>query len=307
MAMDEKKVFVVIPNKNGVCHLSYSLASLAETLYKNFQMVIVDDYSIDGSVAFIEKHYPTCKIIKMEVNKGFAGAVNQGIRYSFEHGADYIAVCNNDVKVLPEWIDLVVDVFRKNKNIGLVGFKEILKEREALFYDWNATSKVKYKEVHGLPGCLYVCPVEIFRAVGLYDESYFMYGEDNDFFLRLNKLSYSLIQTNIPVWHYGEGSSQGQKFFVTWLAYRNALRVAIKNKTFAEIIWLVLSLLNQGCNPFLSNKKDDPSCKRLRRYNIGINFMLILGSCLWNIINIFSTLRARNVVIGKVKERFQGK
>lgn len=300
-------VVIVIPNKNGLQHLEYSIESLTKTTYSNCQFVLVDDRSDDDSIRFVTSNYPTVHVINNQRSKGFAGAVNSGILYAVDTGADYIAVCNNDIKVLPEWIDLVVDVFKKKEKIGLVGFTEVLKEKGDLFYDWDTKGEVKYKEVCGLPGCLYVCPTGAFRTVGLYDEVYFMYGEDNDFFSRLSKSGYSLIQTNIPVWHYGEGSSESHKFSVTWLAYRNALRFAIKNETPFKIIQVVLSLLNQGCNPFLPNKKNDPNYKRLRRYNIGINFVLILGSCLWNIINIFSTLRARNDAANELKKSFQEK
>ncbi len=304
---DIPSVFVVIPNKNGLRHLKYSLESLSKTVYSNYHLVLVDDRSDDDSIRFVTSNYPTVHVINNQRSKGFAGAVNSGILYAVDTGADYIAVCNNDIKVLPEWIDLVVDVFKKKEKIGLVGFTEVLKEKGDLFYAWDIKSEVKYKEVCGLPGCLYICPTEAFRTVGLYDEVYFMYGEDNDFFSRLRKSGYSLIQTNIPVWHYGEGSSESHKFSATWLAYRNALRFAIKNETPFKIIRVVLSLLHQGCNPFLPSKKNDPNYKRLRRYNIGINFVLILGSCLWNTINIFSTLRARNNATTELKKSFQEK
>jgi len=296
-------VFIVIPNKNGLQHLKYVFKSLNKTICSNCQYVLVDDRSDDDSIHFVTSNYPNVHVIKNQRSKGFAGAVNSGILYAVDSGADYIAVCNNDIKVLPEWLGVIIDIFKKEKKAGLIGFTEILKEKEELFYAvGDMKGKVKYKDVCGLPGCLYVCPTKVFKQIGLYDETYFMYGEDNDFFSRLHKFGYSLIQTNVPVWHYGEGSSGSLKLSATWLAYRNALRFAIKNESFFKVILVVLSLMNQGCNPFLINKNNDPNYKRLRRYNIGINFMLIIGSFLWNIINIFSTLKARNGAADELKK-----
>lgn len=286
----------MIPNKNGINHLSYSLPSLAKTIYLNYQTIVVDDCSTDGSMDFIENNYPLIKTIKNDKNKGFAGAVNAGIRYALEQGADYIAVYNSDIKVLPKWIDLVIDILEKNHEVGLVGYTEISKERESLFYNAkkDLKDKVQYKLVKGLPGCLYLCPSRVLRHIGLLDEGYFMYGEDNDFFYRLTKAGYIIIQTNIPVWHYGEGSSRKGKFMPTWLAYRNALRVSIKNESIIKVFRTLFALLYHGCNPFLIRKTDDPVLKRMRRYNIVVSFMLIIASCCWNLINIIQTLKSRH-------------
>lgn len=299
---NKPKVFVVIPNKNGIDHLSYSLASLAKTTYTNYRSVLVDDCSTDRSVDFVERNYPSVKVIKNDINKGFAGAVNTGIRYALDQRADYIAVYNSDIKVLPEWIELVIDIFCKRHIVGLVGYKEITKEKEEIFYSTkDLKGKVQYNEVKGLPGCLYLCSSRVFRHVGLFDEDYFMYGEDNDFFSRLIKAGYRIVQTNVPVWHYGEGSSENRKLSATWLAYRNALRFSLKNENPIRILRMLLALLNQGCNPFLPRKTDESVFKRMRRYNIVISFILIIASCCWNIINIVPTLRSRYEVSRRIR------
>ena len=302
MQCGNKKVFVVIPNKNGVRHLVYSLSSLADTLYGNFETVVVDDQSTDESLAFIKKNFPAIKVIMTEVNKGFAGAVNEGIRYSRDHGAEYIAIFNSDIKVLPEWMEFAVDLCRKRPDAGLVGFTEVSREREDLFCRLKM-EEVEYKEVKRLCGCLFICPAKVFRHIGIFDEDYFMYGEDNDFFSRLTRAGYSILETNIPVWHYGAGASQGGSFLATWLTYRNAIRYSLKNESFFGICRMVFSLLNQGCNRFLYKNSTDAFAKRIRRYNPFINFLLIVMSCGWNIFHIISTLRARWDSIRQIKKR----
>lgn len=99
-----------------------------------------------------------------------------------------------------------------------------------------------------------------------------------------------------------EGSSGSRKFFTTWIAYRNALRFAIKNKSFIGILRMFLSLLNQGCNVFWT-KPVDPNFKRLRRYNFIINFSFIVASCCWNLFYLAKTIRSRiytNKLVQKV-------
>ena len=145
----------------------------------------MDDCSTDGSIDFVERNYPSVKVIKNDINKGFAGAVNSGIRCAIDQGADYIAICNSDIQVLPEWIDLGIDIFHKQPKVGLVGYTEIPKEKEELFYGAkDLEGEVEYNEVKGLPGCLYLCPSRVFKHIGLFDEEYYMYGEDNDFFYK---------------------------------------------------------------------------------------------------------------------------
>lgn len=288
----EPKVFVIVPNKNGLQHLHYSIPSLMSSAYKNYCCVFVDNNSTDESLSFIEKKYPDIPIINNKRGKGFASTVNLGIKYALEQGADYIAVYNSDIKVLPQWIDHVIGIFSSQSNVGLIGYNEIPKEREELFYNTQNLT-IEYKEVEGLSGCLFICPSHVFKHIGLFDEEYFMYGEDNDFFSRLIRAGYSILQTNIPVWHYGEGSAQNKTIRNSWLTYRNAVRCSIKNESIFKIFRVLAALLYHGCNPFFTNKTNDISLTRLRRYNVVVNFGLIILSCCWNLIYLPKTLRCK--------------
>lgn len=297
------KVCVIIPNKNGLSHLVYSLSSLMDTRYANYHCILVDNYSTDDSISFVKNNYKTIQILENKKDKGFASTVNVGIKYALEQGAEYIAIYNSDIKVLPQWITVAIDIFNNREKVGLVGYTEITREREELFYNIKS-SKVEYKEVKSLSGCLFICPAQVFQGIGLFDEEYFMYGEDNDFFHRLRSAGYVLVQTNIPVWHYSEGSSNNRKFYITWLAYRNALRYSLKNEDPIRIFRMLLALLNQGCNPFLPRNINNTVFKRMRRYNIAVNFTLIVASCCWNLFYLPKIISQRfytNKLIQKAK------
>lgn len=296
MGKSNPLIYIVIPNKNGIFHLSYSLKSLANTTYKNYKVVLVDNGSSDDSLSYVRNNYSDITVLPNTGKPGFAGGVNTGIKYALEHGAEYIAIFSNDIQVLPAWIELVLGVFAKENHVGLVGFTEIAKENEEKFFNSVVSGDtVKYLEVKGAAGCLYLCSSELFRTIGFFDEDYYMYGEDNDLFSRILKSGFKIIETTIPVWHFGEGFSRGNKFMPTWLAYRNALRFSIKNESPLRVVRMLLSLSNQGCNPFFKSGIHDPSARRLRRYNPLVNFLLIISSCVWNIIHIGSTLKARQL------------
>jgi len=288
-------VYVIIPNKNGMEHLSYSLPSLFGTTYPNYRIVLVDDGSTDDSLAFVVREHPKVRILENRRGKGFAGSVNTGIVHALASGAGYVAVCNSDVKVLPDWLNLALPAFANGPAIGLVGFTEVTRDREELFYTAAIDKQaVISRSVERLAGCLYICPAATFRRIGLFDEAYFMYGEDSDLFLRLIAARYQIVETNIPVWHFGEGASPKRKLLTTWLAYRNAIRVTVKNESAFRVLRMIVSLANQGCNPFLHRSAGNPNFNRLRRYNPLINIFLLLASCAWNLWNIGTTLGARN-------------
>jgi len=254
-----------------------SLESLLNTSYKNYNIIIVDNGSTDASITYVTEKFRSIKVIYNKRKPGFAGGVNTGIEYAIEHGAEYIAIYSNDIKVIPQWIEYSLHGFYNNSNIGLVGFVEIQKENEELFYNYENTNNIPiFKEEKSVAGCLFICSAELFKNIGLMHEDYYMYGEDNDLFARILKSNYRIVQSTIPVWHYGEGFSMQNNFLSTWLAYRNALRFSIKNENLIMIFRMLISLLNQGCNPFYKPKIEHPSYLRLTRYNSIININLII-------------------------------
>jgi len=285
-------VAVVIPNKNGLSHLRYSLPALTASLYPRFFCALVDDGSTDGSVEFVRREFPQVHVMGNGRHKGFAGAVNTGIGYGLNRRADYIAVSNTDIRIGPQWIGAVLAIFRREADAGLVGFTELPLEGEELS-DESSTAELTYVEVKRLPGCFFVCPANIFADVGLLDEDYFMYGEDNDFFARVIQAGYRILQTNFPVWHRNEGSGQSAQFLNAWLTYRNGIRCALKNESLTRVIRTGAALLYFGCGPLSADRKRGPSLGRLRRYNIFLNLLLFVSAWGWNLFYLPRTLRLR--------------
>ncbi|SVD16287.1 uncharacterized protein METZ01_LOCUS369141, partial [marine metagenome] len=75
----------------GMC-----LDSLARSDFDSYEVIVVDNGSVDGSREMIEKKYPEIRLIKNQSNMGFAIACNQGIKAS---KGDYISLLNNDIEV----------------------------------------------------------------------------------------------------------------------------------------------------------------------------------------------------------------
>lgn len=70
--MHMAEVTVVIPNYNGIGYLKDCLDTLREQTCKNYETVLVDNGSTDGSLAFVKEHYPWVKILALDRNYGFA-------------------------------------------------------------------------------------------------------------------------------------------------------------------------------------------------------------------------------------------
>ncbi len=285
-------VYVVIPNKNGAVHLRYALESLFKTTYTNFRAVLVDNRSTDDSLLYVAANFPQVEVVLNDTDVGFAGSVNKGVLHALSRGANYIAVFSNDIKVKPDWIDFTLRAFAAHPAAGVAGYIEVPKEKENIFFD-SAPSGGIEKEVKALPGCLLLFSAEIFLKAGLLDEGYFMYGEDTDFFVRVTRAGFRLLQTGMPVWHYGEGSAAKKRLFPVWMTYRNALRFSLKNSGFFGAVRMAAALFYHGCLPHFDADISDPSLKRQRRYSAPVNLLLLAGSAGWNLWHLPATLKAR--------------
>ena len=91
-----QEVSVIIPNFNGMAYLDGVLAGLECQTVSNFDVILVDNGSNDGSCAFVAARYPWVHLIELPENFGFCKAVNEGIRAS---RSPYVLLLNNDIEV----------------------------------------------------------------------------------------------------------------------------------------------------------------------------------------------------------------
>ena len=106
------EVSVVIPNFNGLAYLEGVLSSLERQSMKNFEVILVDNGSTDGSCAFVASQYSWVHIIELSDNFGFSRAVNEGIRAA---RAPYVLLLNNDTEVEPDFLKEMVEGSRGTK------------------------------------------------------------------------------------------------------------------------------------------------------------------------------------------------
>ena len=95
-------VSIIIVNWNGKNFLASCLDGLKQQTYRDFSIILVDNGSNDGSLDYVQTHYPEVKTIALAENLGFATANNIAIK---SVQTEYVALLNNDAVPHPEWLE----------------------------------------------------------------------------------------------------------------------------------------------------------------------------------------------------------
>jgi len=288
-------VLIVIPNKDGVEHLRNSLNSIFYSNYQNFHVVVVDNCSKDDSIKYVKNAHPKCRIIQNKKDLGFSGSVNKGLLYGLNIDADFIVVFSNDVVIYPQWLANAVDSFYTQEEYKILGFKEL----NGIGCDSLLKTPVTIEsKQQSKPDCvsIYMIKSSLINNVGFFDESYYMYGEDDDFFYRCRQSGIFTQQTNIPIWHKGEGFSSSiiRQKLMSQYVYRNMLRMSVKNHSAVKVFFTLIKMIAFAALPnfIWKNKGVNPSVNRLVRFNWFIRMRYLIYSIFWNIVNIRNTKKS---------------
>jgi len=268
-------------------YLPTYLSKIRDECFKNnIKLIIADDNSTDGSIDFLNNNgYETT--INGRKKNGFAANVNNGILYAMNIDKfDYFIISNNDIEFKINFLSYFFDSLKYiDSNInkaGLIGIKEVNISNFNDFVLFNPIhfNITNFKVVKNIPGFFIAISNKLISEIGLFDEDYFMYGEDNDYFHRTQKCNFEIIQIDFPALHISEGSSKNQKN-TSWYVYRNSFLYAQKNLSYFETIKLFCSFINHIYNPFFNN--NSPSSLRIRRNGFIENNYMLIRSIYWNI------------------------
>ncbi|MEM4655051.1 MAG: glycosyltransferase family 2 protein [Thermosphaera sp.] len=224
---EEPKVSVVIPIHNGIHNTVECLRSLERVTYPNFEVIVVDDGSTDGSWEIISQNFPKVRLLKGDGDLWWAGAINIGIKDAIERCTDYILTLNNDVVVDPNFINALVECAKANPK-SIIGSKiYFYNEPKRVwsaggFVDWKIGwlsmldkgdyDKGQYeecREVDFLTGMSVLIPAEVFREMKVfYDERCLpQYHSDSEFTMRAKKNGYKIMfEPKSFVWNKVESS-----------------------------------------------------------------------------------------------------
>ena len=238
-------VSVIIPNYNGKTFLQGCIESLEAQTYSNFEIIIIDNGSDDGSVDLIKTNFPRIKVIVNDKNLGFAKANNQG--YEIATGS-YIATLNNDTKAEKNWLENLILAAEANTKAGMCASKilsiknpnQIDSVGVNICLDGMTRGRARLETDEGqydmtdeilLPSaCAALYRRAMLDEIGFFDESFFAYCEDTDLGLRGQLAGWSAILVpDALVYHYYSETGGKYSSFKAYLVERNHLWVLIKN------------------------------------------------------------------------------
>lgn len=253
----QKKATIIIPNYNGLKFMEPCMRALKAQTDKNFELLVVDNGSTDGSVKWLkEQEIPS---IFLEENTGFSGAVNVGIRAA---KTPYVILLNNDTEPEPGYVEALVAAIEKSPKIFSVSSKMIQLYHKELMDDAGDMYSLlgwAYQRGVGQETRGYNRSVPVFSAcagaaiyrravfdeIGGFDEAHFAYLEDLDVGYRARIFGYENVYCpEAVVYHVGSGTS-GSKYnsFKVKLAARNNVYLNYKNMPFLQLFLNLLPIL----------------------------------------------------------------
>lgn len=304
----KKLVSIVIINWNGIGDLKDLLPSLKKVKYKNFETIIVDHGSTDGSIEYVKKNYPKIKLLEKKRNLGFALGNNVGVKKA---KGEYILLLNNDTIVKPDFLGRLV-VGLEEENIGVVQPKIIFADSKKLqsagtyftntgfLYhvgynkDPNLAKYNKRKEIFSANGSCMLIKREVIEKVGLFDKDFFLYFEETDFCWRVWLAGYKIIyEPKAVILHKGgRATKRLPSSFVNFHSFKNRINTLIKNLGTFELMKVLpvhLFLCQVASISFLARG--------------GIKVALLTQHAIfWNIFNLGRTLKKRKRVQEKIRK-----
>lgn len=259
------KVFVVILNYNGKDVLKKCLASVFKNDYPNWEIVLVDNNSTDGSFESARADFSKVHFVKNSENLGFSAGNNIGIRFALERMADYVLLLNNDVEVEKDFLSNLINIAEKDEKIGILSPVIFDGDTRQVWFSGGNISWLRMKSAHErkirtvafyessfLTGCAMLVKKEVFKKIGLLDEDYFLYWEDADFSLRAGKGGFKkTVVTSSWVYHF-EKSRKNKENKTYWLVL-SGLIFFKKNTPLILKPWMVLYTAMRKIKNYLDN------------------------------------------------------
>ncbi len=291
-------ISIIIVNFNGKHWLKKLLPDLETQTYSNFEIIVVDNGSADGSGDFLHSVTFPIRIITLHRNQGFAAANNIGFSHS---KGEYILLLNNDMHVQPDFLSNFVKGFQEIPNLGSIQCELKLLDDDAYldsvgskFGRWG---QFRYLGIHESPqkyqkpiavlaniGAAMLIKRSVIEKIGLFDDAFFMYFEDADFCHRVWLSGWECwYYPKASAFHVKHGTSSNESNHrMRFHDFKNGIRSQLKN--------FELSTLLQRLPQYILYQLFQ-SCLLLFQRNIRIFYDLeAIG---WNIINISSTVKLR--------------
>ncbi len=255
-------------------------------------VVVVDNDSFDNSFSYLKEVYKNSEkvlLVKTRKNLGFGGGANRGIKIALKKGADFVLILNNDTLAAPDFIEPLLNEFKKDDKTGIVSPKICyLTDKNKIWYLGGSLNLLGLKILHNhinkkdkllskksfetdfASGCAMMVKKRVFKKIGLFKEKYFMFWEDADFSFRTRRKGFKIkVAPRSKIFH-TESKSISNSFQKIYYLTRNGLIFARENYPVFLKPWLyiyfVLRFINNALKRIIK-----PQDKKLKAVSRGLN------------------------------------
>lgn len=222
-SMDElPKVSIIVLNWNNYEDTYECLESLQNIEYSNYEIIVVDNGSTDGSAEKLKKEYPSCEFIFNEENLGYSSGMNVGIEKSMNGNNDYVLLLNNDTVVENDFLFPLVKTAEENEKVGVVSGviyfadsgeiqsagRDLNTKRLIAPHMRDIKSREAY-EVECVSGAMVLLSIDFVEDVGKLNESYFLGPDDVDLSMRARKAGWKIMINPQSKIKHKQGSTGG--------------------------------------------------------------------------------------------------
>ncbi|MSR22642.1 MAG: glycosyltransferase family 2 protein [Gemmatimonadetes bacterium] len=187
------------------------LAALEGQGYPGLSIVLVDNGSPDGSGDLIRERFPHVEFVQTGANLGYSGGNNRGIEAALKNGADYLLILNPDTFMEPGALHLLIQVASADDRVGAVAPTVVrMDDPEHVWYGggefdsmralgihWNGNGRgarpAGPHEVSFFTGSAVLLSARAVREVGAFAEDYFLYVEDAELSIRMNRAGWRIV------------------------------------------------------------------------------------------------------------------
>ena len=224
MIVQRPVVSIIILNFNGRSWLERCLPSAVAEAGPDGEVLVVDNGSTDGSIAFVAAAFPNVRITALPENRGFAAGNNEG---ATQARGEYLAFLNNDAIPQPGWFAQIRRALDARPDVGLAASRIVYLDRPAIVdsagdgitrfggafkrgHGQPASGVLEPRDVFGACGAALVIRAALFHDVGRFDSAYFAVHEDVDLSYRCQLRGFHCVDVPEAVVHHAGSATLGR-------------------------------------------------------------------------------------------------
>jgi len=257
----QPKVSIVFVTWEGKKYTFGLLDSLKKIKYKNYDIIVVDNGSTDGTQKEFKKYKKMATLIENKKNLGLAEGLNVGIRESINRNSKYTLVLNNDMIVKSDFLDILVDAMEKHPEVSAVGPKIYYMDPKNMIYgtacdyhisrfkprhskeiDIGQADEEKYMDAID---CVIMMRNDVLKEYGLLESRFFLFHEIVEWCMKTRKHGYRVLYApKSIIWHKESASpafdSKESTEREIYYSIRNWLFVIKKHKSFPYYLFVLI-------------------------------------------------------------------